>query len=175
MSKKSLFIIFLFLLTTGCSTMNLKDFANNKPEFKLEEYFLGKTSASGLFIDLFGKVKRQFTVEMEGIQEGDVFILNETFLYDDGEEEFRRWEITKTGEMNYEGNSSDIKGIAQGERSGNAINWHYTLKLKYGDGIMLVKFDDWLIMQDSKRVFNKATMKKFGVPLGNVYLFFTKE
>ena len=175
MSKKSLLIILLFLITTGCSTMKLKDFTDKQPEFKLEEYFLGKTTASGLFIDLFGKVKRQFTVEMEGIQEGDVFILNETFLYDDGEEEFRRWEITKTSETTYEGNSPDIKGIAQGERSGNAINWHYTLKLKYGDGIMLVKFDDWLIMQDSKRVFNKATMKKFGVPLGSVYLFFTKE
>ena len=58
--------------------MKLKNFTDKKPEFKLEEYFLGKTSASGLFIDLFGKVKRQFTVDMEGIQEGDVFILNET-------------------------------------------------------------------------------------------------
>ena len=70
---------------------------------------------------------------MEGIQQGDVFILNETFLYDNGEEEFRRWEITKTGEKTYEGNSSDIN-VAKGERSGN-VNWHYTLKLKYGDGI----------------------------------------
>ena len=96
--------------------MNLKDFSNNQPEFKIEEYFLGKTSASGLFIDLFGKVKRQFTVEMEGIQEGNIFILNENFLYDDGEEEFRSWEITKTSDTTYEGNSTDIKGIAQGER-----------------------------------------------------------
>jgi hypothetical protein len=112
---------------------------------------------------------------MEGIQQEDNFILNETFLYDDGEEEFRRWEIKKTGEKTYEGTSEDIKGIALGERSGNAINWHYTLKLKYGDGIMNVKFDDWLIMQDDKNVFNKATMKKFGIRLGDVYLFFTKQ
>jgi hypothetical protein len=114
MFKKSLLLGFLVIILTGCSNMKLEDFANKKPEFKLEEYFLGKTTASGLFIDLFGKVKRQFTVEMEGIQEGDVFILNETFLYDNGEEEFRRWEITKTGEGTYEGNSSDIIGVAKG-------------------------------------------------------------
>ena len=174
MFKKSLILGFLVLILTGCSNMKLEDFTDKKPEFKLEEYFLGKTTASGLFIDLFGKVKRQFTVEMEGIQEGDVFILNETFLYDNGEEEFRRWEITKTGEKTYEGNSSDIIGVAKGERSGNAVNWHYTLKLKYGDGILNVKFDDWLIMQDEKNVFNKATMKKFGLRLGDVYLFFRK-
>ncbi|MDB2360088.1 DUF3833 domain-containing protein, partial [Alphaproteobacteria bacterium] len=166
---------FLVFVLNGCSNMKLDDFAEKKPEFKLEEYFLGKTSASGLFIDRFGKVKRQFTVDMEGIQDGDLFVLNETFLYDNGEEEFRRWEITKTGEKTYQGSSSDIKGIALGERSGNAVNWHYTLKLKYKDGIMLVKFDDWLIMQDEKNVFNKATMKKFGVRLGDVYLFFKKD
>ena len=73
---------------------------------------------------------------MEGIQEKDAFILNETFLYDDGEEEFRKWIITKTSETTYRGESSDIKGFAEGKRSGNAINWHYTLKLKYKDGII---------------------------------------
>ncbi len=40
---------------------------------------------------------------------------------------------------------------------------------------MLVNFDDWLIMQDEKTVFNKATMKKFGIRLGDVYLFFKKD
>ena len=175
MLKKLILISILALTITGCSDMNLKDFAEKKHELNIEEYFLGKTSASGLFIDRLGKVRRQFTVDMEGIQEGDLFILNETFLYDDGEEEFRRWEIKKTGDKSYEGRSSDIKGIALGGRSGNAINWHYTLKLKYKDGIMLVKFDDWLIMQDEKHVFNKATMKKFGIRLGDVYLFFKKE
>ena len=175
MLKKLIFIGILALTITGCSDMKLKDFAEKKPELKIEEYFLGKTSASGLFIDRLGKVKRQFTVDMEGIQEGDLFILNETFIYDDGEEEFRRWEIKKTGDKSYEGRSSDIKGIALGEISGNALNWNYTLKLKYKDGIMLVKFDDWLIQQDEKNVFNKATMKKFGVRLGDVYLFFKKD
>ena len=107
--------------------MKLENFADKQPTLKIEEYFLGKTTASGLFIDRLGKVRRQFTVEMEGIQQEDNFILNETFLYDDGEEEFRRWEIKKTGEKTYEGTSEDIKGIALGERSGNAIIWHYTL------------------------------------------------
>jgi hypothetical protein len=155
--------------------MKLSDFSNNKLELKIEEYFLGKTSATGLFIDRFGKVRRQFTVDMEGIQEDDKFILNETFLYDDGEQEFRKWIIVNTSNDTYQGTSSDIKGVAIGARSGNAINWHYTLKLKYKDSIMNVKFDDWLIMQNKTNVFNKATMKKFGIRLGDVYLFFTKK
>ena len=129
---------------------------------------------SNLSKSVSSSIKNEAGKLSSNIQEGDVFILNETFLYDNGEEEFRRWEITKTGERTYEGNSSDIIGVAKGERLGNAVNWHYTLKLKYGDGILNVKFDDWLIMQDEKNVFNKATMKKFGVRLGDVYLFFRK-
>ena len=82
---------------------------------------------------------------------------------------------TDLGLCTYEGISDDIICVALGESSGNALNWHYTLKLKYGDGIMNVKFDDWMIMQDEKNVFNKATMKKFGIRLGDVYLFFTKQ
>ena len=170
----SILMIILMIIPTGVNAQDEKK-KDKKPIFKIEEYFLGKTTASGLFIDRLGKVRRQFTVEMEGIQQEDNFILNETFLYDDGEEEFRRWEIKKTGENTYEGISDGIIGVALGERSGNALNWHYTLKLKYGDGIMNVKFDDWMIMQDEKNVFNKATMKKFGIRLGDVYLFFTKQ
>ena len=80
--KKIIFILTSMTLI-GCGNMKLDNFSDNKPVLKIEEYFLGKTSASGLFIDRFGNVKRQFTVDMEGIQEKDAFILNETFLYDD--------------------------------------------------------------------------------------------
>ena len=91
-----------------------------------------------------------------------------------GKRNFDAGRLPKQEKKTYEGQSSDIVGVAQGERSGNAINWHYTLKLKYGDGILNVQFNDWLIMQDEKNVFNKATMKKFGIRLGDVYLFFRK-
>ena len=64
MIKKWIILGILVSFLNGCSNMKLDDFAEKKPEFKLEEYFLGKTSASGLFIDRFGKVKRQFTVDM---------------------------------------------------------------------------------------------------------------
>ena len=114
-------------------------------------------------------------MNLQGTITGNQLVLDETFLYDDGEEEFRKWIISKTSETTYRGESSDIKGFATGERSGNAVNWHYTLKLKYKDGFMNVQFDDWLIMQDENRVFNKAAMKKFGIRLGQLYLFFTKK
>ena len=47
---KILFIFFVFFSVTQCSSsMKLEDFKNNKTEFKLEEYFKGKTVARGVF------------------------------------------------------------------------------------------------------------------------------
>ena len=52
------FLIVTFLFLTSCSTdMKITDFSNNKPQFKLEEYFNGKTEAWGMFHDRFGNLK----------------------------------------------------------------------------------------------------------------------
>ena len=51
----------------------------------LFEYFSGQSRAWGLFEDRFGKVRRQFSVDIEGRVSGDTLTLEEDFVYDDGE------------------------------------------------------------------------------------------
>jgi hypothetical protein len=65
--------------------MKLEDFQKSKPRFDLFEYFEGTTKAYGLFEDRFGKIKRQFTVTIEGTVSGDTLTLDEDFVYDEGE------------------------------------------------------------------------------------------
>ena len=65
--------------------MKPSDFSNGKPTFVLEEYFSGKTKAWGIFVDRFGTVKRQFTVDIEGSWNGEQLVLDEKFDFDDGE------------------------------------------------------------------------------------------
>ena len=38
-----------------------------------------------------------------------------------------------------------------------------------------VSFDDWMYLQDNNILFNKATIKKLGITLGDVYIFFDKR
>ncbi len=40
---------------------------------------------------------------------------------------------------------------------------------------MTVSFDDWLFRQDEKRLFNVTTIRKFGLEVGKVTLFFEKD
>ena len=158
----------------GCSNMKIEDFESTQPEFVLEDYFEGRTMAWGLFEDRFGNVQRQFVVTMDGTWDGTTLILNEDFVYNDGETENRVWTLTKTDAFNYQGTTQNSVGIATGTRSGNAFHWKYDFNLKVGDDTWKVKFDDWMFLQPNGVLLNKATVTRWGFKLGTVYLSFSK-
>ena len=154
--------------------MQIDKFKNAKPEFFLEDYFSGKVKAWGLFHDRFGNLKRTFEVDINGTLKSDLLILDEKFLYDDGEKEQRIWKIKLLGEKRYSGTADDVVGEALGKASGNALNWTYKLNLKIKDSTIMVDFDDWMFLQDNKVLMNRAEVKKWGVTLGVVTITFLK-
>ena len=170
-----IFIVLLVaIFNAGCSSMNIEDFVQTEPKLVLEDYFSGRTMAWGLFEDRFGNVQRQFTVTIDGTWDGTTLILNEDFVYSDGETENRVWILNKTDDMNYSGTTENAIGIATGTRAGNAFNWRYNFNLKVGDGYWNVKFDDWMFLQPNGVLLNKATVTRWGFKLGTVYLSFSK-
>ena len=170
------FLGFIALLgLSGCTVMKPDDFANNNPKLILEEYFVGKTRAWGIFEDRFGKVKRQFVVDIEGTWDGTILTLNENFLYSDGEKSFRQWRISKSKDGVYNGQADDVIGMASGVAAGNALNWTYVLDLKIGKNKTLrVAFNDWMFLQPWGVLLNRARMSKFGIELGEVTIAFMK-
>ena len=159
----------------GCTVMKPDDFANNHPKLVLEEYFLGKTRAWGIFEDRFGKLKRQFVVDIEGKWDGKILTLDENFLYSDGEKSFRQWRISKSKEGLYHGQADDVIGTASGTAAGNALNWTYSLDLKIGNNKTLrVAFNDWMFLQPGGVLLNRARMSKYGIELGQVTIAFMK-
>lgn len=170
-------IILLLLLTfsmTGCATLNLDQYQGTKPQFDLEQYFAGDTYAYGIFQSRGGEIKRQFKVHIVGKKVGDEFVLSEHFKYNDGETGERVWHITRDGKNSYIGKAGDIVGVAHGHEVGQALNWHYTLKLPYNNSTVNVKFDDWMIRTSKNVVINRAYVSKYGIRVGEVTLFFTK-
>ena len=163
-----------FMILVGCTEMKAIDFSGTTPRLVIEEYFAGRTIASGIFEDRFGQLRRQFTVEIEGTWDGKQLVLDELFLYDDGERDRRVWHIRKTGPNNYEGRADDVIGLASGEAYGNALNWNYEMDLQVGDGTWRVRFDDWMFLQPSGLLLNRARVSKFGIEIGTVILAFVK-
>lgn len=164
----------LFALT-GCETMTPDDFKDHSPKLDIFDYFEGQTRAWGLFEDRFGKVRRQFQVDIRGAVTDGVLTLDESFRYDDGELATRVWTIRRDGPGGYIGTAPDVVGEAKGRAAGNALNWTYNLDLPVGGSTWRVAFDDWMFLQPDGVMINRAKISKLGLEIGSVTLFFSKS
>ena len=166
-------------LISGCAQRPVQDFASSQPELKLEEFFAGDVIAYGLFEDRFGRLQREFKVNITGVVDGDTLTLTEDFLYKDGETQQRIWKIKNTGMAEdgtrlYSGTAADVIGAANGTVAGSALFWSYAVDLNMGDSSLRVKFDDWIYQMDEHVAMNRATISKFGLEIGTVTLVFLR-
>ena len=142
------------------------------PTFEPESYFAGHLDAYGVFVDRFGSIQRQFEVVVEGRKTDTGFSLDEYFLYDDGEREERRWDVTALGNGRYEGRCRDVIGVAHGVCTANMLSWKYRLRLEMFGRKVAVTFDDVMVLQFGGVLVNRATVSKAGLKLGEVLLTF---
>ena len=142
------------------------------PVFDPATYFTGTLSAYGVFVDRFGSVRRQFYVTVEGHRTSQGFQLDEAFVYDDGETEMRRWNVTKVGEERYTGICADVVGHASGHLKGNMLSWRYKFRLPLYGRKVAVTFDDVMVLQEAGILINRAVVSKWGIKLGEVLISF---
>ncbi len=174
-SIKSFMLIPLFTLLTACGGVDVIQYADRSPKFDLFQYFTGQTRGWGVVMDRSGTVTRQFVVDIVGTESDDnTIVLDEDFIWNDGEKTKRIWTITKTGPQSYSGSADDVSGTASGKTAGNALNWTYVLKISVGDDVWNITFDDWMFLQPDGVLLNKAIMSKWGIRVGEVIISFSK-
>ncbi|AVF35277.1 DUF3833 domain-containing protein [Rahnella sikkimica] len=162
------------LLLTSCSA-SIKDYAQTHPTLDIFTYFAGDTVAYGMVQDYSHKQTRRFTAKIHGDVVADTLTLHEDFVYDDGEKQTRVWRIRKLADGTYTGTAGDIIGTATGQSAGNAFNWKYVMDVKSGGSTYRLTFDDWIYQQDEQHLFNVTSLRKFGVEVARVTLFFEKK
>ena len=163
------------LLLSACASQQIETYAQDKPLLDLTQYFNGTLDAYGVFTDRSGTVVKRFTVVMECTWKDGQGVLDESFSYSDGSVQKRIWRLTALGEGRYSGRADDVVGEAQGESTGNAFHWNYTLALPVDGKVYEVQFDDWMYLVNDRVMLNKASMRKFGIYLGEVTLSFSKR
>ncbi len=160
---------------TGCASQDIEAYAGQQPVLDLPQYFNGTLDAYGVFTDRSGAVVKRFTVLMKCHWVGNEGTLDESFTYADGTTQQRIWHLTQLPGGRYTGRAGDVVGEATGQSLGNTFHWNYTLSLPVGDKVYDVQFDDWMYLMTDQVMLNKATMRKFGVRLGEVTLSFVKR
>lgn len=159
----------------GCAGQKIGDYAGVTPAFDPAVFFKGRTEAWGMFQKRGGEVARRFHVVVTGTVEGETLTLDERFRYDDGETQARIWTLVRQPDGSWHGRAGDVIGQAVGESAGNAFHWNYTLLLPVKEKQYEVQMDDWMYQLDERTVINRTSMRKFGVEVGQVTLFFRKE
>ena len=160
---------------SGCASQQVDTYAAEKPVLDLKQYFNGTLDAYGIFTDRSGAVVKRFTVVMVCEWVGNEGTLDESFTYSDGSTQKRIWHLTALGDGRYSGRADDVIGLAQGQTRGNAFHWNYTLALPVDGSVYHVALDDWMYLVNDQVMLNKASMRKWGVDLGEVTLSFTKR
>ncbi len=161
-------------LFAGCASVDVAQYANERPALDLRRYFDGTIDGWGMFQDRSGKVVTRFHVVIDAKWNGDTGTLDEAFEYADGRRERRVWTIVKDGDR-YTGTAGDVVGTASGTAAGNALNWRYVLALPVDGRVWNMDMDDWMFLMDERTMLNRTTMSKLGVRVGEVTLAFRKR
>ena len=168
--------LILIIFLTGCGkNMNPSDFKDQKPRLIIENYLSGNVKAWGILQNRSGKVLRQFSADLNGKWDGNQLILDEKFIWTDGEIQFRKWKINKIDEHYYEGTAEDVVGTAKGYSYGPAFKFEYVLLVPVKGKELKITFDDWIFKQDDKIAINRATMTKFGFKVAELTVMFRKN
>lgn len=158
----------------GCAGPSLERHAGLGPRLDLREYLDGPLTASGMFFDYAGRPSLAFTVDMEGSWDGNTGTLTERFVYADGRTDMRTWSIRFTDAHHFAATAHDVVGKATGEQRGNAARMTYRLRIPRGESEIVVSMEDWLYLQEDGTLINRAKMRKFGFPVGELIVAFRK-
>jgi hypothetical protein len=137
--------------------------------------FLGRQSAWALLQDRLGRVRRRFTADIEGRIEGGKLILEEEFLFDDGELSYRTWRISATSPGRFEGEADDIIGKARGAEMPWGLSWNYSMALPICGRSIAFDFRDRMYPQAGGAIINRVEIRKLGFRVGDLTLFFLRQ
>lgn len=160
----------------GCSAMQIDEFTGSEPRLVLEQYFQGRTRGWGVVQDRFGTLRRQFQVEAEGVWDEATSTLSlvETYRFSDGFVDVLRWTIRRQADGRYVGDEPHLVGAAEGRQAGNAFHWTYVRDVPQPDGSQKLTFDDWFWLQPDEVLISRASMRKLGIEVATLSLFYRK-
>ena len=159
---------------SGCASVGVKTYASFEPAMIPEAFFNGQMTAHGVVKDRSGKVIRYFNADIKGSFDGQTIILDEDFIFDDGEKQKRVWRIVKQADGAYIGTAGDVVGEAVGEIAGNSMFLKYVLAVPLNGKTINITIDDRMYLVEPNTLINESEMTKFGLRVGQIILVIRK-
>ncbi|MDZ7924060.1 MAG: DUF3833 domain-containing protein [Marinagarivorans sp.] len=172
---KVLCLILAISILAACSQIKVTDYQNNQPRLVAEDFFNGPLSAHGVVKNRAGKVIRRFNATLQGSWQNGQGILDEDFIFDDGEKQKRVWHLNPIGDGRYKATANDVTGTGKMQIAGNSLFMDYVLQVPYKGKTLEVRVDDRMYLVDANTLINESTLYKWGFRVGAVLLVIKKE
>jgi hypothetical protein len=143
----------------------------------LENFFDGNLCAWGILKDRNGVVQRKFVADIVASQQDNQLILDETFLFDDGEKQYRKWSFVQDSAQTnrWIGTAGDVVGEASGEVIGDSMRLTYELAINRDGDTINIAMDDWLYLIDQDTMIGSTDMSKWGFNVGQIQITIRKQ
>ncbi|MEM8839185.1 MAG: DUF3833 family protein [Pseudomonadota bacterium] len=152
-----------------------KEAQGDSVPFTLEDYFVGKSVARGVFVSKIAGANRAFDVYLDGQFDGTILTLREDFVFADGEKDRKTWVFEKIADNQYRGTREDVVGDTLVTIKDNVARFSYLVEIKRKDKDPIkVRFKDKMILKEDGLLLNRARVSKFGFPIANVQVNFRK-
>jgi len=179
MSLKIVLFGLICMVLTACSTP-ISEYQHTAPALIVENFFNGKLKAGGIVKDHKGKVIRTFVADIDAHWQNGIGILDEHFVFDDGEKQQRTWKLipqanTSSHTTSYTATAGDVANVAQVNVSGNAMFLKYVLTIPYKNATMDITVDDKMYLVNDNVIINESRLTKFGFPVGSITLTIQKH
>lgn len=175
--KKSIAALsaFIFILvSTGCSPVDINIYKNNNPKLDVKSFFNGPLYASGIVKNRRGEVTRYFNATINASWHNGTGVLDETFVFSDGETQDRVWQLKEIDANTFTASANDVVGSSTLHTAGNALFLKYVLQVPYKDSTIDLTVDDKMYLVNASTLINESIMSKFGFEVAYVTLYIHK-
>lgn len=170
------FAIVVAIVLVGCASKPLAIFKDERPVFKPEVFFAGRTHSWGVFESRSGEPKEILYTKTTGRWDGSILHFEQDLDFAEGKKQHRSWQIRRVDEHHYTATGTGIVGTAHGETRGNAFHLEFTLDAKPGNPLGHVHMSQWMYLQsDGVTMVNRATITKAGVIITEITEQFRKD
>ena len=173
--KHRLLPLSLAISLGACSSMDIHKYEENQPKLDPKVFFSGKLTAHGIIKNRQGEMVRYFNADLEGSWQDNKGILDEKFIFNDGEVQYRKWVLEPQGDNTYIGSAEDVVGPAEIKTSGNAMFLDYVLRIPRNDSTIDITIDDKMYLVSENVLINESVMTKWGFEVGSITLTIIKH
>lgn len=144
------------------------DYDGTAPDFDPTRVLSGSLTSEGVIFGPTGRVASRFVIKMEGRWEGARGTLSETFVYESGRTQHRRWDLTLHNDGRLTATAPDVIGEGTGTISGATLRLIYRIRLPEDAGGHVLDVIDWLYLMPNGTVMNRSQMRRFGITLAEL-------